>query len=143
MKLLLTSLLMTALLSLSAADKKQLAGPKGGRLLEKTEPLAEFFVEKDRTATVAFYDTARKELVPAGQQVTLIAETKEGKVKIAFEKKGELLVSKSKLPDGDGYNLVVQFRAKPEARVQNFRFKLELHTCNACRQVEYACNCHE
>jgi hypothetical protein len=26
--------------------KKQLGGPKGGRLLEKTEPKAEFYVEK-------------------------------------------------------------------------------------------------
>jgi hypothetical protein len=32
----------------AAADKAE-GGPKGGRLLEKTKPRAEFFVEKDRT----------------------------------------------------------------------------------------------
>lgn len=48
------------LITLNAADKKHLGGPKGGRLLEKTEPKAEFFLEKDHTATITFYDAALK-----------------------------------------------------------------------------------
>ena len=31
-----------------------------------------------------------------------------------------MLASKSKLPEGDGYNLVVQFRQTADARPQNF-----------------------
>ena len=48
------------LLSLNAADKKQLGGPKGGRLLEKTDPKAEFFLEKDRMAIITFYNADLK-----------------------------------------------------------------------------------
>jgi hypothetical protein len=40
--------------------KKHLGGPKGGRLLDKTEPKAEFFLEKDHTVTITFYDAALK-----------------------------------------------------------------------------------
>jgi len=47
--ILLTAALLAGLCTVSAADKKHLGGPKGGRLLEKTEPRAEFYVEKDRT----------------------------------------------------------------------------------------------
>ena len=45
----LAGLLCAGILTLNAADKKHLGGPKGGRLLEKTEPKAEFFLEKDHT----------------------------------------------------------------------------------------------
>jgi len=37
-----------------AADKRHLGGPKGGRLLERTDPRAEFSLEKDHTATITF-----------------------------------------------------------------------------------------
>jgi hypothetical protein len=139
--LVLTSLLCAA--ALTAADKSHLGGPKGGRLLEKTEPKAEFFLEKDHTATITFYDAALKPLPAAQQMVTVIAETKGGKQQIQFEKKGDILVSKSKLPEGDGYNLVVQFKQDPAAKPQNHRFKLETHTCATCKRSEYACICDE
>jgi hypothetical protein len=133
----------TGLLASHAADKKHLGGPKGGRLLEKTEPKAEFFLEKDHTATITFYDAALKP-VPVGEQaVTVIADAKGGKQKVEFEKKGEVLVSKGKLPEGDGYNLVVQVKEKAEAKPQNFRFKLETHACETCKRAEYACICDE
>ena len=48
---------------------------------------------------------------------------------------------KTKLPDGEGYNLVVQFKQTAEAKPQNFRFKLDLHTCGECKRAEYACIC--
>jgi hypothetical protein len=131
------------LIASNAADKKHLGGPKGGRLLETTEPKAEFFLEKDHTVTITFYDAALKPL-PAGEQaVTVIADTKGGKQKIEFEKKEDVLVSKGKLPEGDGYNLVVQFKEKADARPQNFRFKLETHACDTCKRAEYACICDE
>jgi hypothetical protein len=54
-----------------------------------------------------------------------------------------VLVSKTKLPEGDGYNLVVQFRPSADAKPQNLRFKLDTHICGGCKRAEYACNCHE
>ena len=145
MKTLTVALFLTlGLLSGSfAADKKHLGGPKGGRYLEKTEPKAEFFLEKDRTASITFYDQAGKQVSAKGQVVSLIAEATSGKKKIEFEKKGDVLVSKEKLPEGDGYNLVVQLKQSGEAKPQNFRFKLETHTCGGCSRAEYACTCDE
>jgi hypothetical protein len=139
----LAGVLCAGLLTLNAADKKHLGGPKGGRLLEKTEPKAEFYLEKDRTATITFYDTALKPVPVAAQSVTVIADAKDGKKTIEFEKKGEVIVSKTKLPEGEGYNVVVQFKQTANAKPQNFRFKLETHTCGGCKRAEYACTCDE
>ncbi len=139
----LVGVFCAGLLSANGADTKNLAGPKGGRLLEKTEPIAEFFLEKDHTATVTFYDAKRKVVPAALQQVTVIADAKGGKARIEFERKGDALVSKSKLPAGDGYNLVVQVKQTAGARPQNFRFILDTHTCGGCKHAEYACSCHE
>ncbi len=135
--------LCAGLLTLNAADKKHLGGPKGGRFLEKTEPKAEFYVEKDHTVTITFYDAAQKPVAVAAQSVTVIADAKGGKKTVEFEKKGDMLVSKTKLPEGDGYNLVVQFKPTAEAKPQNFRFKLETHTCGTCKRAEYSCICDE
>jgi hypothetical protein len=141
--ILIAGVLLAGLSVAGAADKKHLGGPKGGRLLEKTEPRAEFFLEKDHSATITFYDAALKP-VPAGEQaLTVIADAKDGKQKIDFEKKGDVLVSKGKLPEGDGYNLVVQVKEKANAKPQNFRFKLETHACETCKRAEYACICDE
>ena len=120
-----------------AAEQKIEAGPKGGRLLEKTDPKAEFFLEKDRTATITFYDAKLKPVSAKDQSLTVVA----GKEKIDFEKKGDVLVSKSKLPDGDALPIVVQYKASADAKPQNFRFKLDTHTCGGCKRAEYACTC--
>lgn len=139
----LAGVICAGLLTLHAADQKVLAGPKGGRLIEKTEPKAEFYLEKDHTATITFYDAALKPVPVAAQSVTVIADAKGGKATVEFEKKGNVLVSKTKLPEGDGYNLVVQFRPSADAKPQNLRFKLDTHICGGCKRAEYACNCHE
>ena len=136
----LTAALCVGLFTSSAADKIA-GGPKGGRLLEKTSPQAEFFVEKDRAVTITFYAAALKPVPVGAQTVTVIAETKGGKVKMEFEKKGDVLVSKTKLPEGDGYNLIVQVKSAPDARPQNFRFSYDAHTCGGCQRAEYACTC--
>jgi hypothetical protein len=135
--------LCAGLLALHAADKKHLGGPKGGRFLEKTEPRAEFFLEKDRTVTITFYDAAQKPVPVADQSVTVIAEAKDGKKTVEFEKKGDRLVSKTALPEGDGYNVVVQFKQTAGAKPQNLRFKLDTHTCGECKRAEYACTCDD
>ena len=135
--------LCVGVLSADAAEKKPPSGPKGGRLLEKTEPKAEFFLEKDRTATITFYDAQLKPVAAGDQVVTVIASAKDGKKTVEFEKKGEVLVSKSKLPEGEGYDMVVQVKQRADAKPQNFRFKLETHTCATCKRAEYACTCDE
>ena len=139
--LLLAGVLCVGLLTATAADKTE-AGPKGGRLLEKTNPKAEFFIEKDRTVSINFYDGAGKVIAPTEQSVTVIADGKDGKQKIEFEKKGDALVSKTKLPEGDANNVVVQLKQHANAKPQNFRFKADLSTCGECKHAEYACACH-
>ena len=79
--------------------------------------------------------------VPA-DQVTVIADAKYGKQKVEFEKKGDALVSKTKLPEGDANNVVVQRTQTADARPQNFRFKADLSDCGGCKRAEYACACH-
>jgi hypothetical protein len=130
------------LLSATAAEKVQ-AGPKGGRLLERTTPRAEFFVEKDRTVSITFYDASGRPVAPVEQTVTVIAEGQDGKHKLEFARSADALVSKTKLPEGDAPNVVVQLKQTPEAKPQNFRFKADLSMCSGCQRAEYACTCHE
>ena len=134
-------LLCAGFLFLHAAAGKLPGGPQGGRLLEKTEPLAEFVVGKDRIVTIHFYNPDLKAVPVTTQSVSVVADGKGVKTKLEFEKKGDSLVSKTKLPEGDGYPVVVQFQRTAGARPQNFRFKLELHTCGECQRAEYACIC--
>lgn len=124
-------------------DHAHQTAPKGGRLLEKTTPHAEFVVEKDRSVTINFYNHDLKPVAVTTQVVTVIATAKDQKTTIEFEKKSDALVSRTKLPDGEGYNLVVQFKQTATAKPQNFRFKLDLATCGECQRAEYACNCHD
>lgn len=127
-----------------AAEKhehKHAATPKGGRLLDKTEPHAELVVEKDRSVTINFYSDDMKPVAVTTQNVTVIADATGGKATIQFEKKGDSLVSKTKLPEGEGYNLVVQFKQTADAKPVNLRFKLDLAACGECKRAEYACIC--
>ena len=138
----LAAALCVGLITANAADKHDhKATPKGGRLLEKTEPHAEFVVEKDRSVTINFYNEEMKPVAATTQNVTAIADAKSGKATLHFEKKGDSLVSKTKLPEGEGYNVVVQFKQTPEARPLNLRFKLDMYTCGECKRAEYACTC--
>nr|AEH26514.1 hypothetical protein [uncultured Acidobacteria bacterium A11] len=144
MKTLLHILAITALVITPAlADKSVKAGPRHGRILELGGVNAEFFVEKDRTISIAFYDAAMKAQPVSAQVVTATAEAPGAKAKLDFEKKGDLLVSKTPLPAGEGYQVVVQAKTSPEAKPKNFRIKLELHTCGKCKNPEYACICDE
>ena len=137
----LALLALTVLESPAAAAKGIEAGPKGGRLLEKSTPRAEFLLEKDRTVSVFFYNE-KLEPVPAGTQVvTVIASPPGGKVQLQFERRGDRLTSRGRMPDGEGYGVVVQLRDRPESRPNHFRFKLETHSCAECRRPEYACTC--
>jgi hypothetical protein len=144
MKSLLRILTVLALaISPALADAKIKAGPRKGRILELDGHNAEFFVEKNRTVSIAFYDAAGKRQ-PVGDQVFVAtAEADGGKTKMDFAKKGDLLVSQKPLPEGEGYQVVVQAKTSPEAKPKNFRIKLETHICKPCSNPEYACTCDE
>lgn len=144
MKTLLHTLAILALAVAPAlADKTVKAGPRKGRVLELTGQNAEFFVEKDRTISIAFYDAAMKAQPAAAQVITATAEAPSGKAKLEFEKKGDLLVSKAPLPGGEGYQVVVQVKTTADAKSKNFRIPLVLHICKGCSNPEYACICDE
>jgi response regulator RpfG family c-di-GMP phosphodiesterase len=144
MKTLLNILIIAALATTSAfADAKVKAGPRKGLLLDLGGKQAEFFVEKDRSISIAVYDAALKAQPASTEVITATAEAPSGKVKIEFEKKGDLLVSKTKLPEGEGYQVVLQAKPPLKPRKKNFRIKLLLHTCKECSNPEYACTCDE
>jgi len=132
---------MALILSQVQAEEKITPGPKGGRLLENDSPRAEFYLEKDRTVTVTFYDENLKPTPIKNQSVTVIAEAPKGKETIALEKKGDVLVSKTPLPEGNSYNVVVQLKDKPDAKAKNFRIVLNTDHCGGCKLSEYACTC--
>jgi hypothetical protein len=48
--------------------------------------------------------------------------------------------TKTKLPKGDGYPVVVQ-PTKRRSQTQNFRFGPELHNCGGPKPAEEACAC--
>jgi hypothetical protein len=144
MKTLLHILTVLALAVAPAlADKTVKAGPRKGRILEMEKQNAEFFVEKDRTISIAFYDADGKKQPVADQVITATAEAPGAKTKLEFEKKGDLLVSKTPLPAGEGYQIVVQAKASADAKPKNFRIKLLTHNCGGCSNPEYACTCDE
>ena len=116
-------------------------GPKGGRLLENTDPHAEFFVEKDRTALITLYDDAMKPVPASGQSATLIVDTNGSKTNLKFEQKGDILVTNAPLPEGDSHNVVLQFKASADAKPKNFRMTLDGKSCPDCNRAEYACAC--
>lgn len=136
----LAAALSVGLFTANAADKSAKVTPGGGRLLEKTEPHAEVVIAADRTVTINFYNADMKPVAATTQTVTVIANAKE-KATIEFEKKSDVLVSKTPLPEGKDYNLVVQFKQTADAKPQNFRFKYDLHVCGGCKRAEYGCTC--
>ena len=136
-------LLLTIGLTPAFADAKIKACPRKGRILELPAKNAEFFVEKDRSISIAFYDSAMKALAPTGEVVSATAEAPSGKTKLEFEKKGTLLVSKTALPAGEHYTIVVQVKTTADAKPKNFRIPLDLSVCKGCSNAEYACTCDE
>jgi hypothetical protein len=135
--------LFALLASATALFAKPIPGPKGGRILTTDAPHAEFFVEKDRTVTVTFYDKALKPMALSGQVVTATAEAKTGKMTLDFSEKNGALVSKTKLPEGDDYTVVVQVRDNASARPKNYRVLFHDELCAECKRAEYACVCDD
>ena len=139
--LILTSFALLATAVAFAA--KPIPGPKGGKIVTTEAPHVEFFVEKDRTVTVSFYDKDIKPVAPSGQVVSAVAEAKTGKVNLAFAAKDGALVSAVPLPEGDGYRIVVQVRDSAQAKPKNYRLEFHDEVCGECKRAEYACVCEE
>ena len=127
----------------AVAAEKIVGGPKGGRLLEVDGQKAEFFVTKDKKIEITFYDAALKPVAPSEQVVAVTAEPKSGRTKVDLEKTATGYISKTPVPEGTPYRVVVQMRAKPDAKPQNFRVDLDLSNCGGCKRAEYACTCDE
>ena len=127
----------------NALAETQIGGPKGGKLLENQAPRAEFFVEKDHTVSLTFYDENLKPVAVKDQSATASVDSEGKKTKIDFVKQGDVLKSSSPLPQGEGYNIVVQLKKDASSKPENFRIKYDTHICGECNRVEYACTCDE
>ena len=84
----LAAALSVGLFTATAADNAAKATPGGGRLLDKTEPHAEFVVEKDRTVTINFYNHDLKPVAVTTQNVTVIADAKERQSDLGIREEG-------------------------------------------------------
>lgn len=120
---------------------KVVPGPNGGRVIEVEGGHAEFFVQPDKKARVTILDEEKKAVAPAEQKVTLVAEAPAGKTKLDFKVVDGAFVSDAALPEGNGYRLVLQIRANPEAKPQNTRIDYNMSICAECKHPEYACTC--
>lgn len=124
-----------------AHAEKVVAGPKGGRVLDAVPAKAEFFVTADRRVEVVFYDGSLKAVEPGSQVVAVTAEAPGGRVVLEMERTAGGFASRSALPDGAPYRVVVQIRAAPGEKPQNFRIDLNLGVCGSCSRPEYGCTC--
>jgi hypothetical protein len=122
-------------------DHKALRGPHGGKMLEIEGGHVEFAVQADRSVKVFFYNDALKPIVPSTQVVAVTAQAPGGSAKLAFEVSEEAFISRSLLPEGEGYFVVVQIKTSAESKPKNFRIKLDLSDCGGCQLREYACVC--
>lgn len=120
---------------------KIIPGPKGGKIIEVENGHAEFLVLPDRKIAVTFYGEDMKLQAPAQQVVALTAQAPSGNAKVDFDKSTDGFVSKTMLPEGDGYMMVLQIKSKADAKPQNLRIKLDLGHCSGCKRSEYACIC--
>ena len=104
---------------------------------------AEFYVDDNRKIVVTFYNADLKPVAVTEEGGVVWAEAKRGRVKLALEKKGDVLVSSQSLPEGDGYSVRVQLKSKPDAKLQSFEIAYHDEICPKCKRAEYACACED
>jgi len=129
------------LLMTISAQAEIVGGPRGGKLLDGTSPRVEFFVNAERLVEVAFYDDNLNPVPAGGQSVKIIAEAPGGKVVLETVKSGDLLTSTAPLPEGDGYQIIVQIKEMADGKPRNFRIMYHPEICGGCQRAEYACTC--
>jgi len=134
-----TTLIALSLVALTAiAADKIIPGPKGGKMLDQQ---TEFYVDSDRKVVITFYGVDLKPVAAGAQTAVVWADAKSGRVKLEMETKSDALVSKTSLPEGDGYNVMVQLKPAPDAKAQNFKIVYHDEPCSKCKRAEYACSC--
>lgn len=141
-----TALVLACGLVFSAAAKEDhdhpaKAGPNGGRLLTKTEPHVEFFVNKENKVEIRFVDDANKVVAPAAQVVTVTLGDRSKPTKLSFVKDGDKFISNALVPEGNNHPTVVQIKVDAKAKTVTERFNLNLSQCPTCENREYACVC--
>ena len=120
---------------------KKIAGPNGGRVLTGVEPHLEFFLTEDRKVKITAVDDDGKAVDLGEQSVTVIGGSRSKPTRLSFAKDGNSLVSDKAFPDGKMLPVVVQIKAKPDAKTVTERFVLNLSDCPKCDYLEYACTC--
>lgn len=127
----------------SYAADKAIPGPKGGKVLNVKPPYAEFVVQPDRTVAINFYGADMKPIAATDQSAVIFADAKQGRTKLILEKQADSLISKARLPEGDGYNVMVQYKATSTAKSENYKFAFHHEKCAKCKRAEYACICED
>lgn len=123
------------------AHAKKIAGPNGGRVLTGVEPHLEFFVTKDRKVKITAVDDHGKAIPLDKQSVTVTGGSRSNPTRMSFAKDGESLISDKAFPEGNMLPVVVQIKAKPDAKTVIEKFTLNLSDCPTCEHAEYACTC--
>lgn len=122
-------------------EAKKIAGPNGGRVLTGVEPHLEFFVTEDRKVKITAVDDAGKAIALGEQSVSVTGGSRSNPTRMSFTKDGDSLVSDKVFPDGNNLPVVVQIKAKPDAKTVIEKFTLNLSDCPTCKNKEYACTC--
>lgn len=135
----LTALAITV--TVASAHEKITAGPNRGRLLTVVKPAAEFFVTAERKVQITFVGQDGKPVAPADQVVTVTAGDRSAPTKLTFTKTGDVLLSDTTLPAGNGFPTVVQIKLTADAKPIYARFNLDTTVCSGCKNAEYACTC--
>jgi hypothetical protein len=120
---------------------KKIAGPNGGRVLTGVEPHLEFFLTKDRKVKITAVDDDGKAVELGEQSVTVTGGSRSNPTRLTFTKDGNSLISDKAFPEGKMLPVIVQIKAKPDAKSVVERFVLNLSDCPGCKYLEYACTC--
>ena len=131
--------LVASLTFATAAEK--IKSPNGGRIISAVEPHAEFLVTPDKKIEIRFLDAEGKIIAPAAQVATVTMGDRTNPTKLAFAKDGDKLVSAQTIPDGKELPVVLQIKNTPDTKAVIAKFNLNLATCPACSNAEYACAC--
>ncbi len=125
-------------------DHRSEPGPNGGRLVVGDDFNLEFFVKENRRVQISFLDKSGAVVSPSNQTVSLIGGDRSNPTNLQFEKSGEVLLSKSALPDIRNMPAILNVIASEGAKPVRERFNINMSTCSECSLHEYACICgHE
>jgi hypothetical protein len=136
MKTLLLSLFSIGVL-VAAEPAKPATEPRPGRALEAPGVRADFLIQQDRKATVTFVDEAGKPAARGDRTVIVKVDGKD----IALEPQTNGFITKEPLQAKEPAQIVVQIRAKADAKPANFRVTLNTSLCGECKRPEYGCTC--